>query len=103
MTCLGALQSAAIGTPDQPINNSTGCGGVMRVAPLGLMPSLLGAEQAFDLAVRATASTHGRPSGYLSAGALAAMLHALIANQGLEKAASLAINAGIECSKWPKS
>lgn len=35
-TCLSALSGAAFGTIEKPINNSKGCGGVMRVAPIGL-------------------------------------------------------------------
>src|SRR6185369_14705219 len=35
-TCLSALQSGEMGTTAEPINNSKGCGGLMRVAPAGL-------------------------------------------------------------------
>ena len=34
-TCLAALHAGGSGTPDKPINDSKGCGGVMRVAPSG--------------------------------------------------------------------
>jgi len=68
-TCLSALRSAThqnFGTIDDHINNSKGCGGVMRVAPAGLMfhdsP-----EYAFRVAADCAAITHGHPSGYLSA------------------------------------
>lgn len=50
-TCLSALQSGTCGTMDKPINDSKGCGRVMRVAPIGLFP----AERAFDRASRAAA------------------------------------------------
>ena len=36
-TCLSALTSGKIGTPEERINSSKGCGGVMRVAPVGLL------------------------------------------------------------------
>ena len=36
-TCTGALLSGKMGTPEKPINDSRGCGGVMRVAPIGLV------------------------------------------------------------------
>jgi len=36
-TCLSALSSGKMGTVEKPINNSKGCGGVIRVAPVGLM------------------------------------------------------------------
>lgn len=35
-TCLSALRAGGSGTIEHPINNSKGCGGVMRVAPIGL-------------------------------------------------------------------
>ena len=76
-TCMRACQQGARGTVEQPINNSKGCGGVMRVALIGLFPELSN-EQAFGLAVRCAAQTHGHPSGYLSAGVLASMVRDLI-------------------------
>ena len=35
-TCINALSSGIKGTIKTPINNSKGCGGLMRVAPIGL-------------------------------------------------------------------
>lgn len=35
-TCLSALESGRMGTVDRPINDSKGCGGVMRAVPVGL-------------------------------------------------------------------
>ena len=35
-TCLSALLSGKKGTIEEPINDSKGCGGIMRVAPIGL-------------------------------------------------------------------
>jgi ADP-ribosylglycohydrolase/protein-tyrosine phosphatase len=87
LTCLDALRAGGTGTVDAPINRSKGCGGVMRVAPLGLVPGRLPTE-AFALAVRAAALTHGHPSGYLSAGAMAALLAALLSGADLPSAAA---------------
>lgn len=83
MTCLSSLRSGNIGTPDHPLNSSKGCGGVMRVAPIGLVMS---PERAFDLGVRAAAITHGHPSGYYSAGAMAELVAHLLAGVRLEHA-----------------
>ena len=75
-TCLAALRTSPHGgTPEQPVNNSKGCGGVMRVAPIGLA----GAAQtdrayALRLAAEAAALTHGHPYGFLSAALLAAII-----------------------------
>ncbi len=84
-TCLSALCSAAMGSIGQPINNSKGCGGVMRAAPAGLyaarMSALgheLGAQDAFELGCRIAAITHGHPDGYLPAGFLAALVFLLV-------------------------
>ena len=73
------------GIPEFHFDNSKGCGGVMRVAPAGLFTGL-SRGQAFDLAARCAAQTHGHPSGYLSAGAMAAIVRGLL--DGLEPAAA---------------
>jgi ADP-ribosyl-[dinitrogen reductase] hydrolase len=86
-TCLSALKEICAGVAKTPVNESKGCGGVMRVAPVGLFCASLHrgkagsviAAEAFDLGCTAAAITHGHPSGYLSAGTFAALI-ALIAN-----------------------
>ncbi|RSD26842.1 ADP-ribosylglycohydrolase family protein [Mesobacillus subterraneus] len=76
-TCLSALESNKMGTIEKPINNSKGCGGVMRVAPVGLFLHK-NPEQAFRVAAEVAAITHGHPSGYLASGALAVIIAELI-------------------------
>jgi ADP-ribosylglycohydrolase len=66
ITCLSALEAGSDGSPEHRINASKGCGGVMRVAPIAALPG-----DWFEVGARAAALTHGHPSGYLSAGALA--------------------------------
>jgi len=85
-TCLSALHLGGNGTPESPINNSKGCGGVMRAGVIGLMPSMT-AARAFRLGSRIAALTHGHPSGYLSAGMMAASVRGLI--EGLPPYAAL--------------
>ncbi|MDA8333304.1 MAG: ADP-ribosylglycohydrolase family protein [Candidatus Dormibacteraeota bacterium] len=68
-TCLAALRSGTPGSIEAPPNNSKGCGGVMRVAPIGLV-----ADDPFDLGCAAAALTRGHPSGYLAAGMFAAVV-----------------------------
>jgi ADP-ribosyl-[dinitrogen reductase] hydrolase len=82
-TCLSATKAGAWGTLDKRINNSKGCGGVMRVAPLGLVRQWT-PEHSFEAASRATAITHGHPSGFWSAGAMAAMVRLLVDGEELE-------------------
>lgn len=95
-TCLSALSSAKLGTPENPLNDSKGCGGVMRVAPLGLA---FPGDAAFDMAVRAAALTHGHPTGYLTAGVLAQIVAEIVAGRGLEEAIGLALKT---LGGWPK-
>ena len=68
-TCLSALGSHKMGLVEAPLNNSKGCGGVMRVAPVGLM--LDDPDEAAHVAAMAAAITHGHPMGYIPAAALA--------------------------------
>ena len=63
-TCLGALQTG------KPVLMSKGSGGVMRVAPIGLL-FYNEPERARDVAILAAGITHGHPTGKEAAGALA--------------------------------
>ena len=73
-TCITGLMAPRAGTVDQPLNDSKGCGGVMRAAPAGLVPP---DDGAFHFAMEIAALTHGHPSGYLAAGVLAATIERL--------------------------
>lgn len=95
-TCLSALESGRMGRPDAPINNSKGCGGVMRVAPLGLV---FADEAAFNMGVTAAAITHGHPSGYLSAGVFAQVIAETLAGRGLEDAIQHSLTT---LARWPE-
>jgi ADP-ribosylglycohydrolase len=92
-TCISALRSGGDGTVDRPINDSKGCGGVMRVAPIGFAT-----PDAFALAAQAAALTHGHPSGYLSAGVLAEIVHGLMGGNGLRDAV---VAAATVLRRWP--
>jgi ADP-ribosylglycohydrolase len=70
-TCTTALAKGIMGTVQNPINDSKGCGGVMRVAPIGYFYDK---DLAFDHGCACAAITHGHPLGYLSAGAFAYLL-----------------------------
>lgn len=84
-TCTGSLKCGIPGSIETPINNSKGCGGVMRVAPAGLMyyknPKL-----AFEVGARCAALTHSNPSAYLPAGVHSCIIANLIQGKSLEKA-----------------
>jgi len=79
-TCLSALRSGKMGTMEEPLNNSKGCGGVMRVAPVGLAYN---GANAFYIGAKTAAITHGHASGYLSAGFLAELISYLKKSQAL--------------------
>jgi ADP-ribosylglycohydrolase len=81
-TCIMSLSSGMPGTIEKPLNNSKGCGTIMRVAPVGLM-FFEDAEQSFKVACELSAITHGHPTGYLSAGFFAAMISELAAGVNL--------------------
>jgi ADP-ribosylglycohydrolase len=65
-------------------NNSRGCGGVMRVAPAGLLLAGMIADEdrltreSFTLGSELAALTHGHPGGCLPAGVLAALVALLV-------------------------
>jgi ADP-ribosylglycohydrolase len=81
-TCLSALASGRMGTLAAPINDSKGCGGVMRAAPAGFITW----GDAFMAGCEVAAITHGHPSGYLAAGVLAELIRALAAGAPLAEA-----------------
>ena len=62
----------------------------MRVAPLGLVQAWAPAT-AFIVAAQTAAITHGHPSGYLSAAAMAAMVRMLVDGTDLLAAADEAV------------
>ncbi len=78
-TCLSALAEGGGGTPDQPINDSKGCGGAMRSAPVGFLPAI-DPERAFELGARSGALTHGHPDGWAPSGLVAAIVRQLRAD-----------------------
>lgn len=99
LTCLSALESGKVGTMEQPLNDSKGCGGVMRVAPVGLF-LYNDPEYAFRTGCEVAALTHGHPTGYLAAGALALMIAELLNGNTMEGSASSAIQ---ELTRWKQS
>jgi ADP-ribosylglycohydrolase len=76
-TCISALTARETLDDLGPVRNqSKGCGGVMRVAPIGLYAAALGLPpgRAFALGREASALTHGHPTGQLPGAALAMIL-----------------------------
>jgi len=70
-TCLSALLSGKLGTIEKPLNDSFGCGGIMRSAPCAILfPS------DYKLSAETTAITHGHILAYLPS----ELFHFIIAN-----------------------
>jgi ADP-ribosyl-[dinitrogen reductase] hydrolase len=93
-TCLSALQ-ASRGKVSRATNDSKGCGGVMRIAPLGMyFAHSLNRERNRDHVLSnlfatgrdLAAITHGHPCGFLSAGALAVIVSLVLNNISLTDA-----------------
>ncbi|RAS68331.1 ADP-ribosylglycohydrolase [Lentzea atacamensis] len=80
-TCITALQH-------NEKNNSKGCGGVMRAAPVAVWSRDV--REVFTLAAETARLTHHHPSGYLSAGVLAVMVQALLGGTDLPSAVAVA-------------
>lgn len=84
-TCISAISGNIPGSIAKPINNSAGCGGVMRVAPAGLMYKD-NPELAFKVGAECAALTHGHPRGYLPAGVLSEMIAFIINGKNVDEA-----------------
>ena len=80
-TCLSALSSGKKGTIQEPINDSKGCGTVMRVAPIGLY--LNNEITAGKIAAEVSALTHGHPLGIIPSYVFASMIN-LIVNKDMD-------------------
>lgn len=84
-TCMSAIRNGIPGTIKNPINDSAGCGGVMRVAPAGLMYHE-NPELAFKVGAECAALTHSNPRGYLPAGVLSEMIAHIVNGKSVNEA-----------------
>lgn len=93
-TCLQALGSGDMGWVDEPINNSKGCGGVMRVAPIAIYGLRKGwdLEKTDRLGAAAAAITHGHSLGYMSAAALVDIVYRILDGDKIEDAVYISAN-----------
>ena len=83
-TCMSSLSSGLCGSLAYPINDSAGCGGVMRVAPIGFINSFITFDSIMKLGAESTAITHGNPRAYLPSALMSAIIHNIIYNQDNE-------------------
>ena len=78
-TCMSSLDDIYRGK--EPMNNSKGCGGVMRVAPIPLYAAVqdrMSIEEADHLAGDAAEITHLHPLGYISAALVAHIIYCFV-------------------------
>lgn len=90
-TCLAALEAGGHGTISQPINDSKGCGTVMRTAPIGFLCHWLEDREVFELAARASAITHGHPDGIAAGAAMAVIIANCLRGESIRSAAEHAM------------
>ena len=83
-TCISALSNP--NARPWAENWSKGCGGVMRMAPVGLAAVEGTFENAFLMGVQCAHLTHGHPTGHLAAGAFAVMIERLARGKPLAEA-----------------
>ena len=71
-TCISAIMDKKDGSIENPINDSKGCGGIMRVAPVGLYreAAQYDGEDLDMLGAKIAALTHGHELGYIPAAVL---------------------------------
>lgn len=80
-TCMGALGSGRMGTLEDKLNHSKGCGGVMRVAPVGLYfapEDGISRKQIDRIGAKAAVITHGSPLGYIPGAVLVHIVNAAV-------------------------
>ncbi|MGW1679571.1 type VII secretion system-associated protein [Saccharopolyspora sp. NPDC002376] len=98
-TCIQALHGYANGKPQgsfsNRLNDSKGCGGVMRAAPAALWSA--DSAAVFQVGAMTALLTHGNPSGFLPAGALAVIVQQLLDGRSLPEAVDGALT---ELSNW---
>lgn len=86
-TCINALNNGEMGTINNPLNDSKGCGGLMRVAPvaLALYNTRLSTREIALIGADIAAITHGHELGYIPAAALVYILTELLKGQTLSQ------------------
>lgn len=82
-SCMASMRRGGGGTIEEPLNDSKGCGGIMRIAPIALyfLEKDLSIEEIDMLAARVAALTHGHPLGYMPAAALAHIIAVLASEE----------------------
>lgn len=104
-TCLSALSypKKVDDYLKEPVNDSKGCGGIMRVAPVGLMynTGISGEADICDVDIEGAyvaAITHGHPLGYMPAAVVAHIISRLVYGPEMPLK-DIVIEAKVTCQK----
>lgn len=92
VSVMNALSNGGYHPNDPPANDSWGSGGLMRVAPVGLLM-----ESPFAFGCKTAAITHGHPMGQVPAGCLAVLIRSIIEGAELRDAIN---EAGVQARKF---
>ena len=77
LTCLSAI-SEKMGSVEEPVNKSKGCGGIMRIAPLGMRYHMEDMGTLDREGAELAALTHGHSLGYMPAAMLTHIVSLLV-------------------------
>ena len=84
-TCLMTLMRGIPGDLNEPINQSKGCGALMRVAPLAFIDR----EDPYSVAIENSALTHGHQMSHIASAALVGLLRYISEGETLYDSVSL--------------
>lgn len=95
-TCITELMGMEGCTAERARNDRKGCGGVMRIAPVGIfghprMDTPNGESRVFKLGCDLAGLTHGHPTGYLTGGVFALMIGHLMRGTTLRESVDRAL------------
>lgn len=89
-TCISSISYNERGTLEKPLNNSKGCGGVMRIAPVGLI--IQDELECMKVAGQISTLTHGHIMSTMASALMAEIIH----NEYMGKDIETAINDALK-------
>ena len=99
-TCISALQEKEMGTMENPLNTSKGCGAVMRIAPFGLAFGHLekvDPQRFWDQSASVGALTHGHSMSHLSCALMSSIIGRIIYESNDETDLTNLIKNAVSC------
>lgn len=96
-TCITEIKNGANGSVGEPCNDSKGCGGVMRVAPVGIvLADFFEPKQIAEVGAEIAALTHGHSLGFIPAATLTHLIAGLYRGAEMETAVRDAVDCTLE-------